>query len=77
MSRRVFLPTELTMQVECSWCGETIKAGTGEVGEETSHGICPPCALKVLEEDKGSEHHAEATPAPAVCFFPEFKDKQV
>jgi len=35
------------VKIECAWCGKPL--GEGE-GEGISHGICPDCKAKVMEE---------------------------
>jgi hypothetical protein len=34
------------MRTICAWCQKALKPGTGPI----SHGICDPCAKKLLEE---------------------------
>jgi hypothetical protein len=38
------------MKRVCCYCKSIMDPGTGEPGEETSHGACPPCAAKAMAE---------------------------
>jgi hypothetical protein len=44
-------PRNLYLLVECAWCKRRIgwRRKTGTVLRDTSHGICPPCAMNMLE----------------------------
>jgi hypothetical protein len=38
------------MRVECGWCGRELEGGEA-AEDETSHGVCPACARRWLEDD--------------------------
>jgi hypothetical protein len=49
------------MQRRCAWCGITIgqTEGGGDVG--VTHGICGPCAARVMEEYSLTPHTTDDT----------------
>lgn len=59
-NERVTLPQRV-----CAWCGCVIKGGTNLPDGMVSHGICPPCAEKVLAEKSKSVYGPFDYPDPS------------